>query len=327
MSTKLEVAQSTSSNLMQHASTIESVKEQITLIQHCMSSAMQSDVHYGVIPGTKKPTLLKPGAEKLTSTFRLAPKYRINRTDLPDGHREYEIVCVLVSVETGKEHGEGVGCCSTMESKYRWRSGVEFEPIAGAHIPGDYNAKKAEYKRQGLGARKVNDEWCWGRLKQGDRIPNPDIADVFNTVMKMAAKRALVSATLTVTAASDIFTQDVEDFQQPPQSAPQPGVHVTHLTAEQMDADVVMVPTAVSHEAVDWFETECRSIETRLKGANQPWHCDELVDTLREHWESLPDAAKTLCVDLKNRAKDAIDSKSKSLPDQSPDNTDNSKEG
>ncbi len=44
------------------------------------------------------------------------------------------------------------------------------------------------------------------------RKENPDIADTYNTVLKMAKKRAFVDASLTATAASDIFTQDVEDM-------------------------------------------------------------------------------------------------------------------
>ena len=43
------------------------------------------------------------------------------------------------------------------------------------------------------------------------RIPNPDGADVVNTIQKMAQKRALVAATLIATSASEFFTQDVED--------------------------------------------------------------------------------------------------------------------
>jgi hypothetical protein len=43
------------------------------------------------------------------------------------------------------------------------------------------------------------------------RIPNPDVAEVVNTIQKMAQKRALVAATLIATSASEFFTQDVED--------------------------------------------------------------------------------------------------------------------
>jgi len=47
------------------------------------------------------------------------------------------------------------------------------------------------------------------------RVENTDLADTYNTVLKMAKKRALVDATLTATAASDIFTQDLEDYTPP----------------------------------------------------------------------------------------------------------------
>jgi hypothetical protein len=43
------------------------------------------------------------------------------------------------------------------------------------------------------------------------RNPNPDGADVVNTIQKMAQKRALVAATLIATSASEFFTPDVED--------------------------------------------------------------------------------------------------------------------
>ena len=45
-------------------------------------------------------------------------------------------------------------------------------------------------------------------------MPNEDLADQYNTVLKMANKRSLVAAVLNSTAASDIFTQDIEDMPQ-----------------------------------------------------------------------------------------------------------------
>ncbi|WP_418719751.1 hypothetical protein [Bilophila wadsworthia] len=43
------------------------------------------------------------------------------------------------------------------------------------------------------------------------RVEHDNPADYYNTCLKMAKKRALVDAVLTCTAASDIFTQDIED--------------------------------------------------------------------------------------------------------------------
>ncbi len=42
-------------------------------------------------------------------------------------------------------------------------------------------------------------------------VENPDLADVWNTVRKMAEKRAMVAAVLVGTGCSSIFTQDLEE--------------------------------------------------------------------------------------------------------------------
>ncbi len=185
------------------------VVAQVEKVQEVMHKLMRPGEHYGTIPGTDKPTLLKAGAEKLSFTFRLLPKYRITARDLPNGHREYEIICELWH-ESNVFAGEGVGNCSTMESKYRYRNIADFEDT-GEPIPADSKERKAEYRKQGFGMKKVSGVWAWVKYKDSARQENPDIADTYNTVLKMAKKRALVDATITACAASDIFTQDVGD--------------------------------------------------------------------------------------------------------------------
>src|SRR5262245_6942491 len=107
------------------------IKAQVQLIQEVMQAAMQAGYHYGVIPGTEKPTLLKPGAEKLTTTFRLAPMLQVEVRDLGDNHREYQVRCTLVHIPTGRVYGEGVGLCSTLESRYRYRQAERMCPQCG----------------------------------------------------------------------------------------------------------------------------------------------------------------------------------------------------
>src|SRR5882672_9923494 len=102
---------------------VDQLTSQVGKIQEVMKKVMQKDQHYGTIPGTDKPTLLKPGAEKLGLVFRLAPSFEIKKTELPNNHREFEIVCTLTHIPTGQIMGQGVGSCSTMEVKYRWRRG------------------------------------------------------------------------------------------------------------------------------------------------------------------------------------------------------------
>lgn len=222
------------------------VKQQIQIIQGVMKEAMVAETHFGVIPGTNKPTLYKAGAEKLCLTFRLSPTYDVIKSDLGQGHREYEVRCTLTHIPSQKVFGEGVGVCSTMESKFRYR-GNTFEET-GEPIPKDAKEKKAEYRKQGFGMKKIDDKWVW--VKYGEKQENPDIADVYNTVLKMAKKRAHVDAVLTATAASDIFAQDLEDL-------PEAEVHTpARITPDEVDADKVFKATVWFKEMIEADQIE-----------------------------------------------------------------------
>lgn len=225
---------------------IQEVTTQVAKIQTLMSAVMKQDEHYGVIPGTgKKPSLLKPGAEKLCFVFRLVPSFEIDREDFPNGHREYRVKCILKTMGSGAIVGEGVGSCSTMESKYRYRSGpVEF---TGRPVPKEYwdmrdsNPEEALKAIGGKGhsVKKNPDTGRWEIVIAGEKTENPDIADVYNTVLKMAKKRAHVDATITACAASDIFTQDVEDmpeFSDHPTKQRQEGAKPVTLAAKPATA-------------------------------------------------------------------------------------------
>lgn len=199
------------------------VRAQVNLIQEVMRDVMQgptqanpAGVHYGLVPGCgDKPTLLQPGAHKLIMTFRLVPDPEMTVIMMEKGHREVRCKVKLYS-QSGGLLGAGIGTCSTMEGKYRYRTGpVEF---TDKMVPREYwdlrdkdpNKAKA-LLGEGMVAKK-NEEGRWMCARQGGKVEHDNPADYYNTVEKMAYKRALVSATLTVTAASDIFTQDIEDM-------------------------------------------------------------------------------------------------------------------
>ena len=193
------------------------VVEQVKLVQAVMSGVMRKDEHYGVIPGTKKNCLFKSGAEKLCMTFQLKAEFDVDERKLENGHREYVVTCHL-SNRNGDRVATGVGSCSTLESKYRYRGN---ELVAtGEIVPKAYwdmkrsNPEKASEMIGKGRTTKKDDDGTWRIYERGEKQENPDIADVWNTVLKMAKKRAHVDATITATAASDIFTQDVEDLPQ-----------------------------------------------------------------------------------------------------------------
>jgi len=191
---------------------ISEIKAQVQKIQEVMRQVMQKGEHYGVIPGTNKPTLLKAGAEKLCLTFRLDPQYE--STEHYDGdHLTIKSKCSLFHIVTGGRIGSGEGSCSTKESKYAYRNAALSCPECGKEsiIKG-----RSEYgggwlcfgKKGGCGAKFPDDQFEGVEV---GKIANDNLADQYNTVLKMSNKRALVAAVLNATAASDIFSQDLDE--------------------------------------------------------------------------------------------------------------------
>jgi len=225
----------------QEEMSVVAVKDQVKKIQQLMKDVMDEGQHYGKIPGTDKPTLFKAGAEKLDFMFRLMPKFTMIRHDLPNNHREYEFVCSLYH-QSGTFAGDGVGSCSTMETKYRYRNMADFEDT-GEEIPKDSKERKQEYRKQGYGMKKIDGVWAWVKYKDAERQENPDIADTYNTVLKMAKKRALVDATITACAASDIFTQDIEDDEPKEDKAPPKSQPVPQAAAQPPAQETQAAPT------------------------------------------------------------------------------------
>jgi hypothetical protein len=170
MSTELATIEQAASALQEVPMSPEELHAQVQLIQRIMEKVMIKDQHYGKIPGCgPKPTLLKPGAEKLQLTFKLRPFFDIKEVDLAGHHKSFRVTCTMKNF-VGDALGQGVGMADTREKK--WRS---------------------------------HDDAPW---------------DIYNTALKIAKKRAQVDAVLTCTAASDIFTQDIEEMQ--PETARQP---------------------------------------------------------------------------------------------------------
>ncbi len=198
--------------------------EQRKLLGQYITSNMTEGTDYGVIPGTKDRTLLKPGAEKLTDLFRCTPEYTfVERTeDFEKPLFHYLIHCKVVSRESGTVIAEGFGSCNSREGKYRWRNEDRKCPdcdkpaIMRSKFPprDEPDAAPGWYcyaKKGGCGANfDAADPAIIGQST--GRVENDDVATIANTLLKMAKKRALVDAALGLARCSDMFTQDVEDF-------------------------------------------------------------------------------------------------------------------
>jgi len=181
--------------------TVSETLKKISTFQKVVQSTLKDGYHYGVIPGTKLPTLYKAGAEVICQLMTVNPDYEfLDRiVDFEKGFFNYEIRCtlnhsvltdgVLVKIPMS----QGVGSCNSKEKKYNFINVLEKD------LPEDID--KATCK-------KSTDKY--GKVRY--TIVNPDPYTLANTVLKMAKKRAYVDATLQLAALSQIFTQDTEDI-------------------------------------------------------------------------------------------------------------------
>lgn len=124
---------------------------------------LKRDVDFGVIPGTKQPSLFKSGAEKIAMTYGLLQQYsiesKIEQLDPPFFY--YAVKCELVKIVDG--------------TPYVFTTG--------------YGSANTNEKRNGRNSA----------------------FDSANSTLKMAQKRALVSASISISGLSDLFTQDMEN--------------------------------------------------------------------------------------------------------------------
>lgn len=182
-------------------------------------SVMQEKVDYGVIPGTQKPTLLKPGAEKLCSLFRLTQRLVLVKSveDFTgEAHKGepffyFHYRCQLW--HSDELVSEGDGSCNSWEKKYRYRESKRVCPRC--QQPTIRSSEREFYcwtKQGGCGAKFALNFEAITNQSTG-LVPNPEIFDQINTIQKMAQKRAFVGAVLIACNASEFFTSDLEDME------------------------------------------------------------------------------------------------------------------
>lgn len=169
---------------------IANTMAKIQQMQNVVQKTLKKGHDFGEVPGTSKPTLLKPGGEKICMLFGLNPEYEFLQTteDYDKEFFSYNIRCTLF--RNGQPVAQGVGSCNSKEKKYRY--------INVDKIPENYVGQSEE----------IIDKY--GRVKY--KINNPDICSLVNTILKMAKKRAFIDAVLQVASLSEVFTQDIEDM-------------------------------------------------------------------------------------------------------------------
>jgi hypothetical protein len=203
---------------------IEQATERYQSVVKFVKTLMNEGQDFGKIPGTDKPTLLKPGAEKLTTFFGLSKRFHLAEkiedwSGVDHGGEPFFYYVYRCALYNGDLLiAESDGSCNSFESKYRWRKGERTCPACGAAaiIKGreEYGGGWICFGKKGGCGAKFPGGSAEIESQQVGRVPNPDICDLVNTIQKMSQKRAFIAATLLAINASEFFTQDVEDIQE-----------------------------------------------------------------------------------------------------------------
>lgn len=213
-------------------------------------SSLHKGSDYGEVAG--KLMLFKPGADKLKEKFELVPD--VYRTDsvlnFQEGFMSFTYRAILRD-RTGKIKGDSEGACNTEELKYKYIWVKEEDLLEGMKVFKVKSSSKSEYKfaidkgeTSGKYARPAE---YWQAFREAIQngtatkittkdkagkdqtkyeigvniyqVKNPDIFGLENTLKKMAAKRAYVSAVIMALAISKF---EVGEDDEPPTKTPLP---------------------------------------------------------------------------------------------------------
>jgi len=176
-------------------------KEMRDIMTEYVRSEMKENHHFYSFNKDGKPTLTKDGAYLICGLFKVIPgpvTHEIIREE--GGH--FTVVCESsLQNANGVQIATGTGTCTTRESKYAYRW------VSESNVPKDID--KATLK-----TRSGNNQYGSGKYIQY-QLPTQDLADLENTVLKMAAKRSTVAAVQKLPLVSELFATDLGESTTP----------------------------------------------------------------------------------------------------------------
>jgi hypothetical protein len=204
---------------------IEVHKESVAIINEVLEEGRD----YGKIPGTERPALLKPGAERLTLAFGLRAVVEVmtaevdHERDVTFSLKKWSDAAKPNDAEVDRKKAAGLGRFKKNTGKgpkWLWQEATE----EAGQSRGLYRyVLKCKLEKpdgtvvgEGVGS-------CSSLEAKYIRSPR----DAENTILKMAKKRAHVDAVLTTLGLSDRFTQDEDLIKQ--------GAGETEVKAEIID--------------------------------------------------------------------------------------------
>lgn len=176
---------------------VETTVLKVRTLQSTLKNILTENHDYGKIQGCgDKPTLLKPGAEKILMAMGITSTYElVEHTENFDGlgFFAYTVKCNLN--KNGIKITEGLGHANSKEKKWAYEYVYEKDLPEGTDKD---LLKKRKIETQNGSFYKYE--------------VNADANSKANTILKMAKKRAQIDAVLAVASLSEIFTQDFDDL-------------------------------------------------------------------------------------------------------------------
>lgn len=158
---------------------IQETTKSIALLQDMVRGLLRRGRDYGRTPGTASDGLWDPGASLIISGFNCYAGERRVLKLVDEADRMTVIIEVpLISRQTGREVGSGVGAASVLETKYKYRWLYPSE------------LKEMGYTEEQINSLKTDKKKRPGKC----RIENPERGELINTLVKQASKRAEVDA-------------------------------------------------------------------------------------------------------------------------------------
>jgi len=184
-------------NEIRNKSIINSQKNNIPDETELLREQLVENLDYAAYNGFKNPILLKSGAEKLQKIFGLEIELLECVNEVFDRQNPYIDVTYKCRVKNKTDNISGI-CEGTATSE---EANFKYKLIRSDLKPGVSESRmlKAEGKGKWM---KVNGQWFWF-----NKILNPDILGMKNTIKKIAQKRAYVGAVIMATGTSGYFSQ------------------------------------------------------------------------------------------------------------------------
>lgn len=174
---------------------VEQAQKSLENLQRFVRSQLKENRDFGTIPGCKKPSLWKSGAERLLFFHGLSCRLDTTPETIVDWKTpffNYSYRATIYNPRNGAVVATADGSCNSKEEKYRYLW------LSEAKLPKGIN-------KDNLESKQINGANGKFTLYRTD---NEGIFSLVNTIQKMASKRAFIAATLMACRASDVFTQD-----------------------------------------------------------------------------------------------------------------------